>query len=394
METFKNACSKELGLTLNNKKRVFLVLLNDIPRDKWPSICQGAKEYVMYEKASPTDNFGAPINYRSPKFANNIAVIRADLFSFMNEINYTLNARKVFIAKVCKKLENRRNTIVKALTADKIDIISDVPPPPNDPELYDQKVKDSLKSSILSIHLLNKMGDPYYPDDSKPQLSYVQRCAEIVLNEKTNHLIFISEENKSSSEEINTDYNKFCENIYNDSISDSIEPYFDIADIIPKIIEKYKKLIKPSKEIKRSIFLDYHKVDAQYVETINNILFNNNIRVFLSSSDSNNIDLITDFEQKLEEVFGYIAIYGDVNKDWVENRLREVKKFRGKDKGNIPVYGIYYTPGNKGYSNNYGTDPDQITIDDSPNTKITPTVLDSFIYQFNRLFINATLGRN
>ena len=312
----------------------------------------------------------------------------------MLEMNQLINSRKVFISKVCKKLENRREVVVQALTGLNIDVISEVlPPPPKQREESEQEIKNNLKNTILSVHLLNKMGDPYYPDDNNPEFSYVQLCAEIVKRENINHLIYFSEEHKMNGEEKSSDYINFSETIFNDTGSENIESYDDISEIIPKVVAKYKKLIKPKKEITRSIYLDYNKIDAQYAEILNNIFYDSNIKTYLSSSNPDNLDLMSNFEQKLGEAFGYVIIAGEVNTEWIENRLREVKKYMSKDKENILFRGIYLPPG-KGGKNNSGLTPDLFIIDDGPNPKISPSSFNSYINKFNQMYLNATLGKN
>ena len=376
MELFyeKSAVEKN-GRSVGDNSRMIKVLLNNIPYTEMPSQFGNATGFPFY-KAADKDDFGEPLNYTDPQFADQLKTLRDALvrifeaFPKEEKLNpatavvqmpyaaqaITVNAGSevqkkgfnIFIGDVADSLRTTRKRTIAELEKNGYTIITNIPPP-EEPVAHEQKVKEVLQTADLAIHLLDQFPgrdiegiDEWYP----------KKQAEISLQFAKAKLLWVPAElDIDSVEEVN--YQAFLRGIENKNDSTNKFEYIrgNKSELSRQIMDYSASVmlgkVRKESDEKISVLIDTHFSDEQFAIDLGKILIENNMQSFINPQEDDprkNINLLS---ERISQVNKMVFLYGHVSRDWVIERMNAALQLIVTNSYPVEDFYIYMAPPNK-----------------------------------------------
>jgi len=211
---YKKASDDGIGLVVDNRQRIFYLLLYNIPSNEWPEAFSGMSGFEFF--TAEEDELGVPLEPEINPFALQCVMLADALYVLLKNMKELgLSAEKpaatdeesermakdpmdtdkeiiIFMADVSDSLRAYRSRLIEVLQGhDKIKITSDVPPP----WLWEDNeraVRYALQDVDLSVHLLDGFAGRRI--DGAEGITYPQRQVELALDHAPSQLILVPQE--------------------------------------------------------------------------------------------------------------------------------------------------------------------------------------------------------
>ena len=375
----KKASEEKYGLSIGNRSRIFNVLLNNIPSEKWATECSGAAGRKFHDAADPKD-FGRPLDNKHPDYRPAMRKLADEIYRTLLEFRDVLqkttaepqaavgkyNSVSVFLAHTADTLTfDVKERLLKDLQENGVRVVTDIPPPHPLKE-HDQAVITAAQDANLSIHLLD--GNPGAKVAGAAGEFYPRRQAELILEKTTPQLIWVPKKLNLKTVP-HEGHRQFLEQLANSprgkhSYSLVRSPASSLAREVFSVLDE---VIKPvTTPTGTTALIDSHQKDQPYAFKLTDVLVQNQVLPFITAGEDDPEKNVEGFEEMLRQAALFIVIFGYVANEWVVARIKEALKISGgTDKPSLKACGVYLAPRNDGVTNrqlNLGALPVSIPI--------------------------------
>ncbi|MCX6303726.1 MAG: toll/interleukin-1 receptor domain-containing protein [Bacteroidetes bacterium] len=339
----KKAKSEMAGLHVGNRSRIINVLLYNIPFSEWPPEISGISGFPFHD-AKEAEGYGWTLDTDTEDFRNRLKKLSDAIYTLVNDLRKTVNQQSfqpdmtekgnssrvtIFMGDVSDPLRNVRKRTITDLEKKAFQIVTDIPPPFEADE-HEQKIREALLSSDLSVHLLDKY--PGMEIHGLPE-GYRQKQTELGFDIAKPQMIWIPAETEINAIEEDR-YKQFLQNLENGrcsgtryefirgSTSSLSQTVVDFAEHI-----KQRRLQKPTDTGKVSVLLDTHCKDLVYAYDICKMLIENKIQPFVNPLEDDPRENSDILGERISQVTKVIFLYGLVSRDWVQERMNALLKY-------------------------------------------------------------------
>lgn len=355
LELFYNKSRQEsIGLSIANRYRIINVLLNNIPHEKLPKELNGITGFPFHD-AKDHDSFGDPLDVKCQQFKNELKELREAIVRLIDEFpkevavpNTGKNKFTIYFGDVADSLHNIRQRTITELEKQEFNLIYDIPPPYEEFE-HENAVKEKLKESNLSVHLLDQF--PGRNIQGEHTLWYPQKQAELSLQSAKPQLIWVPADiNIESIEE--KEYKTYLQGFENGTQSAESIKYIkgSKSELTQQIIDLVKDIesqwSQPQKG-KVSVLLDTNYDDQLYALELSRGLLQNQIQPFINPQEEDpkkNINILGD---RISQVSKLIFFYGKASRDWVRERMNAALQLILTNKYPAKDFFIFMVPPHK-----------------------------------------------
>ncbi len=338
----REAFFKKLGIE-EGIKRVIRVDKLPVPPPPIPEELEDKYGYRFFEIDSETKK-PFEISLRRDKdsarrfqgLINDLAYHIRDVLNYEPLVNKSKD-NTVYLAETSTDMQEYRQEIARELLQRRYNILPDKPLSAL-PSQTSNSVKEHLKQSFLSIHIVGKEYEPLQreEDASVVELQFLE-ASKFCQNKELETLVWMPEDLESGDEK----QNKLIEKIESDkNISDMIinkieEFKIEINDRIELIKKKHDKdkvIIKP-KGI--SIYLFCNKEDlseesrgkkTNHITDIKETLYYEGYDVLMPDYLGSESEIKEIHQENLEDCHAILLYFGASNKKWNRDILRELRK--------------------------------------------------------------------
>ena len=314
-------------LAVGNRVRIANVLLNNVPREKWPEEFGRTGGFTFHD-AEHDDQFGEPSEPGSALFKQQLRALADALYGLLKAMKETKQpvppqtdateaAYTVFLADVPDTLRKRKRLVIADLKRNNIDVIADIPPP-HDEAGHDRRVIEVLQSVDLSVHLLDAWAGREI--DGREDRTYLQQQADLALEHAAAPMIWTPRELDIDGIDDET-HQTFMKKLKGDErVVDFIRA--NPADITQNILEKLKELQDASDDATAdSCLLVTQTRDLNSFLQIATALGSIGIQPHVITEGDQSKAVLNLFDERLRQVANLIIIYGEVARYWVRDRL-------------------------------------------------------------------------
>ena len=315
-------------LTVGNRVRIANVLLNNVPREKWPEEFGRTSGFTFHD-AEHDDQFGEPSEPGSALFKQQLRTLADALYGLLKamkeakqpvprQTDATEAVYTVFLADVPDTLRKRKRLVIADLKRNNIDVIADIPPP-YDEAGHDRRVIEVLQSVDLSVHLLDAWAGREI--DGREDRTYLQQQADLALEHAAAPMIWTPHKLDIDGIDDET-HQTFMKKLKGDErVVDFIRA--NPADITQIILEKIEQLQSATEAAATadSCLLVTHAKDLNPLLQMAAVLNNNGIQPLINQEGDEPEAVLNLFDERLHQVANLIIIYGKVARYWVRERL-------------------------------------------------------------------------
>jgi hypothetical protein len=399
LELFHKKASQEaVGLQVGNRSRILQVLLNNIPKTKWPNELGGVVGFGFHD-ANDSEDYGDAVDPGSVEYKNQLQNLRDALWNLLADnawegskilppltVEQVTPACTVFVGEVVDRLRITRKRMINELERKGFRVKTGIPPP-FEVSAHDETVKNMLQDVDFGIHLLDEY--PGREIDEIPDQSYPQRQAELVLQSGKSQVIWVpSETNVASIED--ESYKQFMNNLETGAFTGNTYEYIrgsksslaqQIMDFSEGLKIKQQKFKAQSGPL--SVLLDTHFNDQLYALDLGKALLENQIQPFINPQEDDPRKNINLLGERISQVRKLIFLYGHVSREWVLERMSAALQLIITRNYPIDDFFIYMAPPHKSV--------DDISInqkflkvsvvDCSRHKAIDPSILQPFLQE-------------
>ena len=366
--------AEPVGAKIGDRSRMINCLINNIPHTKWPDHFAGTSGFPLY-LAEDRDDLGEPTAPGTPEFNKQIRKLVDTLYDLLMDFEKTLassaaappagngagkeedgDCLKVYLADVPDSLRLLRKRIIAELGDEAAEILPAVPPP-YPPAEHEAALKETLKKADLSIHLL----DEYAGRELEGGLSetYPQKQVEIGAGLKVNQYIWVPKDLDIDALE-DVDHQKvlkaLAENADREAVYDFVRstPTAIRRDLLDRLEAlRVPPVPEPAAGHHRlaAALLDTHIKDQLHALELSRFLLENHVQPFVVPQDDDPQQTLKIFEvslqQTLEKAGIPIVFFGNVDEEWVRERLGHVAKTAISNGWPLKECAIYLAPPKK-----------------------------------------------
>lgn len=353
----KQAKESKYGLVVGaeNERRLFNILLRNIPYKEWPEELRGAGGFHMHDAEEKSDKRGHPIY---PGDDSNI--FRKKINKIIDSIETTLNAFppikiqekeepfRIFVADVSDTLQDIRDGLIADLKDKNIDILADIPPPMENKK-HENSVAKAINDANLSVHLLDKHPGRKIMD--LKTTTYPRRQMEIGRDSGTQQLIWVPKHLKPENIE-DKDYRAFLQSLENDARKGetyefSRDPETYLSNFILEKIDEIQQQPRVDEDVV-SILLDTHQKDRRFASKLADYLSFKGLKFKFTRESRNPDSRFYKFEKYLNYARNLVIIFGRVAPAWVLERLKKtIKLINTQPSAALENRWIYLLPSSK-----------------------------------------------
>jgi hypothetical protein len=363
-------CKNELGwfcekaeaepacLVVGHRARVFNVLLDNIPHERWPANYGGTNGYPFYN-----EEVGSPLEVKRKAFnlqLHKMTKVVCELLEAMKGVPEEEAEEKqepftVFIADTADTLKTVRSRLCSDLSQKGVKLI-DRSPPPHDMQAHEEAVTEKIKSADLCIHLLNEV--PGREIDDAPTKSYLERQAELGMEHAKSQFVWTPRElTPAGVEAIEDEAHKALLRKMEAGPGRADASYKFVRDqpsaISHEILERIEQL-KKEREAKPppngeplTALVNTHSKDQRYVMALSSYLLDRSILPLINREEDSPQKNLEFFESQLRKASLLIVVFGGVPTEWVRERLGEAVKIAVTQNCPLRACGIYLAPPRK-----------------------------------------------
>jgi hypothetical protein len=350
----QKAAQDPCGRSLNSEGRLFNLLIHDIPHTEWPDEYTGITQYKFF------DSLGLECNQSEKGFEVEVKKLAVSICKLLDNLKQVLpnqpagnlpppppaNGPTVFLAATASALKVRREQVLNELSEKGINVITKVPPP-RDSAGHDKRVREVMKQTDLSVHLLcEDMGDEM---DETPEKSYSQRQVELGMEEAKSQFVWIPPSLDIESPEIYAGHRLFLQDLVEKERAASHrvrrEKPTDLSRVIVETLEEIKKAREtPLPPALSSVLLNTHAKDQVHALELYKILLDRKVQPYLEPEQEDSLQGSSLLAQRMKQVSRLIIVFGSADEEWVLSRLGQAMQLAITQKCQIKTYGIYLAP--------------------------------------------------
>jgi len=389
------------GLSIENQKRIFNLLLYNIAHDQWPDEIKGITGLKFH------DEFGMPTLQSVNEFDFQLRKLTGELVGMLQRFKQMFldrpappphvpvpppalttqplppDAFTVFLAHTSSALEVQTERIANELTHHGIRVITDVPPP-YEPEKHDERVKEVLQKAGLAIHLLTGIpGERIHgllDRNGQPlNKSYSRRQVELSLAHAPSQLIWLPPELEIKEIE-NIQYQQFLAALERGERPASSRivrtPKSELPHVALETVKQLRKTPSPP-TVAPAALLNFHQKDGREVWRLCEYLSKKGVLPFTEPELDDPKLTIKNLENRIKQVNRLIIVFGDVGREWVQQRLYMLVGIANTNNCLPTACGIYFTSSRrKEVDGNFSLPPTipkyEFDIHDIDGNKIEP----------------------
>lgn len=353
-------------LRIGECSRIFNVMLFDIPVARWPDAFRGELGFQFFHVDRP-ENEGFPLQVRGKVFSDRLHSVSVALLktllamrqgsvkppgyetSSASEPGTAERRPRLFFGKVSHSLKTRKNQVIAELKRDGFEVLSEIPPPYENPE-HDAVVEQRIKQADLAIHLLDEFAGDQIPGEMK---GYIERQVEIGRNARVPQLIWapkdpsLGEIGVEEPEELA--YRSFLGELAGGSRNAADYDFVVGApsEIAHEIRDRLERRKAPPQiaAARPTVLLDFHATDASHSYDVYQYLEENGILPKLNRADDDR--WFKRLDEQLAQVNALIVFFGEAERDWVLNRVIVAARIAASGRYPVKAYGIYLAPPRK-----------------------------------------------
>lgn len=377
MQLFCRIASQTGGVRIGNKARIFKVEKLSVPLDKHPPELQGMTGYQFYyfdEHSHRPRELSPESGPHAIEYWQKIDDVAQDITSLLQEMKFPAGAgaaaataggveyqptalrpaasadsgaTTIYLAETSFDLSPQRDRIKRELQERGNIVLPDRPLPLNGPELQ-QAVREYLKSSKLSIHLI---GANYgvIPEAADRSLVYLQNelAAERSSNGNSFSRLIWMPEGLNAKEERQQ---KFIEYLRYDQGAQKGADLLEtsIEELKTYIQDKLKPTLKPpppdqkGEEGPLRIYVICDKQDYDSIASMEDYFYNQGFEVTLPLMEGDEAEVREDHKESLLLCDAVVIFYGNTSEGWLRTKLRDLQKIAGYGRTKpILAKGIY-----------------------------------------------------
>jgi hypothetical protein len=370
LKHFCQEAERGVGLTVNNKSRVFKVVKTHIPRERHPPELSGSLGYEFYEYDEATGRakeFRADlddrrywdkfedlaqdisqqlINIRSLSGAANPAAKTGALGSNGRQNGHSANGHEkaiIYLAETTADLKLERDRIRRELTQFGYQVVPDKDLPLQGPKLI-ETVNEYLRQAQLSVHLIGAHYGivPELEDRSIVRIQHDLAEARSD-NSQFNRLIWLPNDLKPRENR----QQAFIEYLSNSPVA------LKNAELLREKLEDLKTVIqnklaslhaKPAQEktdaCQTYIYLICEQRDFDAIQPLYQHLYESGFEVMLPAAGENAID---ENQQNLRDCDALLVYFGHGSERWLRTQFSEISKVVDRAKAML-AQAVYVAP--------------------------------------------------
>ncbi len=351
------------GLNVANRSRLINVLLYNIPYIDWPFALSGTTGFAFHD-GKEADDYGDPLDTGSPDFRNQLQNLRDAIIKLINdfpkeehhpalqpdvkEAETKKEGFTIYMAEVADTLRTVRKRTITELEKKGYSVVCGVPPP-DEAVAHEQRVKEEIKKSDLTVHLLDQY--PGREIEGAQEIWYPQKQASIGLQLAKPQMIWVpAETDIAEIEEEN--YKVFLHSLEDGKAAVKTYEYIrgaksTLAQEITDLAEQVKLQQKGAPKEKISVLLDTHFNDQIYALDLSRTLLENQIQPFINPQEDDPRKNINILSERIRQVSKLIFFYGQVSKDWVLERMSAALQLIITNNYPVDDFYIYLAPPHK-----------------------------------------------
>jgi len=357
-------CRKELArfhrtaletnaVSIQGRMRIVNGLIGPIPPEDWPREMGRTLGFELHH-SKDDDEFGEPS--RGDLFFRQVRSLARSLYDLLKTLNDSRRephkppeaeraARRVYLATTSDSLWRARGRLIADLETAAVQVVSDVPPPPEVAGEHDRRVRGLLKDVDLSVHLLD--GAPGRELLEENGESYPQRQLDLALDHSPASLIWVPR--SLELETIEDDrHREFLRGLEHGERGKRCYEFIrsDRADLGRDIVEKLKRLDEPLEEPSSQSFpcmLSTHARDTEHLLKVASLLADRGRVPYLDQYADEPQDVQRLFEERVRKVEKLILFFGAVSRDWVKERVDLALKIVANEGRSLKL-GVFLAP--------------------------------------------------
>lgn len=328
----RTAANEPTGLAVEGRMRIVNVLLSNVPPSDWPEEYGRTLGFAMHD-AESNDQIGEPFDPLGPSFRNQLRNLADGLYALLEAIARKSTTErngerlqrtcKVYVADAPDSLWKTRTRLIEDLRGQGIEVVSQVPPPPEAELEHDARVRDLLADVDLSVHLLS--GSPGREISGLEGVSYPQRQVELALKHGKGPLLWVPRE--LSIEALNDQTQRdFLRKLEHGKRSGESFEFVrsEQAEISRNVIARAARLGQKEEALVDASFpclLSTHAKDTEHLLKVASLLANKCRPLYLDQYADEPKDILRSFEERVRKVATLIVVFGSVSRDWVKERI-------------------------------------------------------------------------
>jgi hypothetical protein len=345
----QKAKAEKSGLIVGERKRIFNVLLYNIPYDQWPREFEGGTGFSFFSAKSSND-LGGPLSFQEKDFGACLKDLINAVVQLVKSYPATpaplppepVRACDVYVAEVADSLRKLRKRVLSELEQKGIKVYTAIPPPYKAAE-HEQAVLAAMKKAKLSVHLIDDLGGAEIEDEE--EMTYPQKQLHMGLKNAKSQLIWMP----STLEIVKVEDEQqkaFLEQLENSTRDEAHEFVRGMqSEIVQVITDKMEQLKEPPKPgVPSAALLDMHKKDENFAWDMYKYLKERNIQPYINPEDDDPKANMDSFTERLKKVGALIIFYGNVHREWVLARVAEAAKIVITEKCPVRTFCIYLAP--------------------------------------------------
>ncbi len=351
------------GVSVGDRRRLFHLLLNNIPFNEWHAAFAGTTGYDFFE-IKPGKQVALPCDQGSKHFQTRLDDLVIDLFTTLQEFKRQAAKKaplppapqpvrqsvivpaesfSVFLADVSPEL---RRTVRKRLTRelqDKGVTIAPAVPPPMHLTPHDEKARAEMEAAQLCIHLFDD--EPGNEIEGEDGVFYPQRQTELGLQLQRPQLIWTSpalDWQKISD----LPHRAFLEGL-RDGTRERANYNFvtttQAADLASVILDRLAELKRAANATQPSsaLLLDTHLKDEEYALTLRRLLTEGRVRSVINQWEDGPGASAETWAMLLRHMRRMLIVCGNVEMSWVLGRVGQALELANAETLPLKV-GVYY----------------------------------------------------
>jgi hypothetical protein len=340
-----------IGRTFAENTRIIKIFLDPIEENRIPDLLHISTGFKFFGKVEGTDikhrvdledknschtefvKLSAGLKrllteFPKPNFSTSLPLLQPQGLLASSSIITTEDSEqcfKIFFGEVPDNLRRYKRRAVSKLKENGFEVIDNIPPP-DEEDKHKERVLEELRTTDMSIHLLDET-----PGEQLGKSSFAQQQAELSLNADHHKWIWIPSELSSDNISIPI-YKNFIHEIES-KYSNLQKLDFvkgDPASIADQILQaafdlKSHRDAVANKE-ENTILIDTHKLDQSYAHDLSKYLIESSIQPYVNPQDDDPRKNSAMFKERMDITGKILCIYGNVDSNWVTERIKHIIK--------------------------------------------------------------------
>jgi TIR domain-containing protein len=362
----KKAKAESIGIAVDDRMRVFNLLLNNVSFDQWPEEYGRTSGYPFHD-AERDDDFGYPSDPKDKLFQQQVRKLVDSIYKTLSLLKVKSEEKRapviekqsdvaddsftVFIADTADTLRTLRKRVANELQQEGIRVIGNIPPP-YESALHETEAIAQIAKARLSVHLLDNFPGREMPDQAEKSYPHCQ--AELGFDHARSQLIWVPQSLDIQSIEDDA-YRIFLNQLENGSRSESDYSFIreSPSSITREILERIEDLKAASQAatVPSAALVDTHFKDQLQALDLIRFLSDKNIQPFINPEEDDPRKNIKILEERLKQVTRLIIVFGTVTEEWVRARLAAAVQIAITERCPLKACGIYFADSRKKAAN-------------------------------------------